>query len=92
MIRDILEEGYQVNLTMKGPVEVDVTGELDPQTLRENTDKLFKFVTDYLKTDFMEIKKGFPKQGVAEVDLSIDMVVLKGEDYRRIIKELDKYE
>jgi len=89
---DILEDGYQVNMTMKGPVEVDSKGELDNQTVRQSTDKLFKFVTDYLRKDFLEIKKEFPKQGVAEVDLSIDMVVLKGDDYRKLKRIADRYE
>ncbi|MGK2864874.1 MAG: hypothetical protein ACSLE0_23280 [Chitinophagaceae bacterium] len=91
MIREILEEGRQVNLTMRGPVEVE-DGLPDEATIRKQGDKLFKFVTDYLRKDILEMKKGFPKDGEAEVELSIDIVVLKGEDYRRIMKYLDKYE
>lgn len=91
MINDLLEEGYQVNLTMKGPVKA-VDGQLDKKTLDENTTKLFKFVTDYLKKDFLEVKKSFPKKGIVEVDLSIDMVVMKGEDFRQLRKLLERYE
>jgi hypothetical protein len=88
MINDLLDEGYQVNLTMKGPVPAK-DGLLNENTLEENKDKLFKFVTDYLKKEFLEVKKGFPKKGIAEVDLSIDMVVMKGEDFRRLRKLLE---
>ena len=89
MIREILDDAYQVNLTMKGPVEVEKGLYPDKATIRENEDKLFKFVTDYLRGEFLEKKIGFPKKGIAEIDLTIDMVVLKGEDYRKILKLLD---
>lgn len=91
MIRSLLEEGRQVNLTMRGPVNVE-NGVLDYKAVRKQEDNLFKFVTDYLKRDLMETKKEFPKDGVAEVELSIDVVVLKGDDYRRIMKIIDRYE
>ena len=89
MIREILEDAYQVNLTMKTEVAVE-PGEYPSLVALEKTeDKLFKFVTDYLRKEFIERKVGFPKQGVAEVDVSVDMVCLRGDDYRRIIKHLD---
>lgn len=91
MIREILEEGRQVNMTMKGPIEVE-NGMPNEIQIKENSEKLFKFVTDYLRKDFVKIKKGFPKNGEADVELSIDIVVLDGEDYRRIMKYIDKHE
>lgn len=91
MIREILEEGYQVNLTMKGSIDIE-NGIPDDKQIREHQDKLFKFVSDYLKKDFVEVKKSFPKDGEAEIEMSIDIIVLKGEDYRRIMKYLDRYE
>lgn len=91
MISELLEEGYQVNLTMKSKVDVE-DGLLNDKEMIENGNKLFKFVTDYLRKDFLEIKKGFPIDGKAEVDMSIDIVVMKGEDFRLLQKILERYE
>lgn len=92
MIRDILEEGYQVNLRMQVPVEVEPGEYPDSQKTRIAEDRLFKFLTDYLRKDFLLKTVSFPKNGIAEVDLGIDMVCIKGDDYRRIMDKLDKYE
>lgn len=83
MISDILNEGYQVTLRMKGKVEVE-NGVPDQRMIRDNEDKLLKFVTDYLRNEFIEKTKAFPKNGLAEIDLMVDMVVMKGEHYRTI--------
>ena len=88
MINDLLDESHPLMMTMKGPVPAK-DGILDEDTLEENKDKLFKFVTAHLKKEFLEVKKGFPKKGIAELDLSIDMVVMKGEDFRRLRKLLE---
>lgn len=92
MIREILDDAYQVNLSMKTNVAVEPGEYPSIVALEQNENKLFKFVTDYLRKEFIDRKVGFPKEGMAEVDMSVDMVVLKGEDYRQILKHLDKYE
>lgn len=92
MIREILEEAYQVNLTMKTDVAVEPGEYPDITVLEGNENKLFKFVTDYLRREFIERKVAFPKDGMAEVEFGIDMVCLKGEDYRKLMKRLSHLE
>lgn len=91
MISELLDEGYQVTLTMKESIPVN-DGIVDEYKLDVSKRKVMSFAIDYIKTDFIEVKKGFPIDNIAEVDLSIDMVIMKGEDFRRLRKLAEKYE
>jgi len=83
-------EAHQVNLTMRERMDVD-KGVLDRESLTQGKQKLMKFAMDYLKEELVEVKQEFvDRGGQAVVELSIDAVVLKGEEYRRLMKVLER--
>ena len=87
-IREILEECYQVNFTSKEHLSIG-EGILDESVLSNRKKQILSFATHYLKEDFVEVHKGFPEKGEVEVEFSLDFVVLKGEDYRRLMKLIE---
>jgi len=90
-IREILEEAYTVMVSSKESVPL-VDGLIDEAILADKTKKLMSFGMHYLRTDFVEVEKKFPKNDEVEVDLHMDFVVIKGDEYRRLMKLMDKYE
>lgn len=90
-IREIINDGYQVTLTMKEAIPLN-NGFLDREVLDDRKRKVMSFAIDYIKSDFIDVKQSFPKDEIAEVDLSIDMVILHGDEYRRLKRILDRYE
>lgn len=90
-VREILEEVYQVNLRTKEHLPVE-NGVIDEALISSRKKATLSFGVNYLREDFVEVHKSFPENGEVEVDFGIDLVVLKGEDYRRLMKLLDKYE
>ena len=90
-IRDILEEAYQVNFYSKEYLPV-VNGLVDDSLISSRKKTVLSFGMNYLREDFVEVTKSYPKNDQIEVDFGLDFVVLKGDEYRRLIKLLDKYE
>lgn len=86
-IEDILDEAFQVNLTMKESLPV-TNGILDRDELLNRKKRLLEFSMDYLKDSFVTVKQYFPdlETDMSEVDLSVDFVVITGEQYRRLRK------
>lgn len=87
---EIVEDVHQVNLTMRERMDV-TNGILDRERLTEGKQKLMKFAMDYLKDELIEVKQEFVDSGGQSViELSIDAVVMRGEEYRRLVKILEK--
>ena len=83
-------EAHQVNLTMRERMDVD-KGILDREKLIESKQKLMKFAMDYLKDELIEVEQTFiDRGGQSVVELSIDAVVIKGDEYRRLVKMLER--
>lgn len=92
MIRDLLvDNSYNVSLSMSSKIEEE-NGIVNEKVLNERKDKLFKFVSDYLKKDFLTVEKSFPKNGEVEVNLSLDFVVIKKDRFDKLVKILESYE
>lgn len=92
MIRDLLiENSYNVSLNMAGKIPEE-NGIIDEKILNERKDKIFKFVSDYLKKDFLNVEKSFPKNGEVEVNLSLDFVVIRKDRFNELVKILEAYE
>ena len=90
-IREILEEVYQVNCSTKETFLLE-NNLLDEAHLATRKNALLSFGMHYLRDDFVEVVKKYPSNNQMEVELGLDFVVMQGEDYRRLMKLLDKYE
>ena len=87
--RGVIDEAFHVTLTMRERMDV-TKGVLDRDRLILAKQNLMKFAMDYLKDDIIEVKQEFvDRGGQAVVDLSIDAVVLRGEEYRALVKRLE---
>ena len=87
-----VETIYPMNLTMRERMKVE-GGVLDREALVEAKQKLMKFAMDYLKEELIEVKHSFvDRGGNSEVDLTIDAVVITGDDWRRLSAKLERIE
>jgi hypothetical protein len=90
-IREILEEGHTVMVTANENIPME-NGIIDDIVLADRKKKLMSFGMHYLRDDFVKEEKSFPEDNEIEVKLHLDFVVLQGDDYRRLMKLIDRYE
>jgi len=83
-IKDILDNAFTVMISTKEKGLLNEHGSIDKYKLEKAKEKALNFANKYLTNEFVKVE--FDGEGLG---LNIDMKVLSGEDYNKLIQLLD---
>jgi len=87
-IADIVDDAQQVTLTMIEDIPTE-NGILDKHVLGKRKEALMSFAMKYLQDFCVKEKQAFPSEETTKVELSVDFVVIDGQEYRRLRRIID---
>lgn len=83
-IIDILEDVLPVYSTQKHSINTN-NGILNDEYLSYHKKAMLKKVIGYFSNELVNIKQGYPKNDLSEVEFSTDFIMIKRKEYTKLI-------